>query len=83
MVVRHDATVKSLRAQLHSLIRSPERPTALLVAKSQWTLVVLFDLLKLGYSVPGDVSVIARDRDDIFHMISPPVAHYTFRSREL
>ena len=78
VIVRHDGTPKGLRNQLAILFNAPERPTGLLLAKSQCMISAMFYLLERGLSIPRDVSVICRDRDDMFDKMLPAVAHYTF-----
>jgi len=78
VIVRHDGTPKGLRNQLAILFNSPERPTGILVAKPQCMISVMFYLLERGLSIPRDVSVVCRDRDDLFDKMLPAVAYYTF-----
>lgn len=78
LVVRHDSTAANIRSLLDTLFDSPEPPTGLVVAKPKHVLTVAFYLLKRGYSVPGDVSLISRDQDSLFGDESAPIAHYRF-----
>jgi LacI family transcriptional regulator len=77
-IVRHNGTAQSITMKLDALFRSPQAPTALLVAKPQHVFIVIIYLLKRGLAVPDTVSLIARDHDYIFETVSPPIAHYTF-----
>lgn len=80
IVVRHNGTAQSIATKLDALFNSAHAPTALLVAKPQHVFIVILYLLKRGLAVPDTVSIISRDYDHIFEIVSPPIAHYTFRS---
>mgnify|MGYP001595865554 CR=1 FL=1 len=77
-VVRHNGTASDLYRMLDPLFDSPEPPTALVVAKPNHVLRVVFYLLRRGLSVPGKVSLISRDQDSLFSDDSTPIAHYRF-----
>lgn len=77
-VVRHDSTASNIRSLLDTLFDSPEPPTGLVVAKPKHLLTVAFHLLQRGISVPGTVSLIARDQYSLFGDDSTPIAHYRF-----
>ncbi|MSU46971.1 MAG: GntR family transcriptional regulator [Lacunisphaera sp.] len=76
-IVRHNGTAQNITAKLDGLFNSVSAPTALLIAKTQFVFVVIIYLLKRGLTVPDTVSLIARDHDHIFEVVSPPLAHYT------
>ena len=78
VIVRHNGTAQNISAKLDALFNSPRAPTALLVAKPQHVFIVIIYLLKRGLSVPDTVSLIARDHDHVFELVSPPIAHYKF-----
>jgi DNA-binding LacI/PurR family transcriptional regulator len=75
VIIRHGGTIASIAAKLDALFVSADRPTALLVAKPTHTLAVIAHLLKRGCKVPGDLSLIARDRD---HLFDDTISHYRF-----
>jgi DNA-binding LacI/PurR family transcriptional regulator len=75
LIVRHAGTAAHITARLAALFASPDRPTALLVAKPAHTLAVIAYLLKHGRRVPYDVSLIARDREQLF---AETISHYHF-----
>jgi DNA-binding LacI/PurR family transcriptional regulator len=75
-IVRHDGTAENISTKLNILFNSAKPPTALLVAKPQHVFAVAIYLLKRGLSVPDTVSLIARDQDNMFVNVSPPIAHY-------
>jgi DNA-binding LacI/PurR family transcriptional regulator len=75
VVLKHSGTPRSLMGHLDVLFNSPRPPTALLVAKQQYVIFVMAYLLKRGITVPGSVSLIARDYD---HLFEPLITHYAF-----
>lgn len=75
VIVRHAGSVTSIASRLDALLASPDRPTALLVAKPTHTLAVIACLLKRGCRVPNDISLIARDREPLF---AETISHYHF-----
>lgn len=77
IIVRHDGTAQNIRAKLDTLFNSSRPPTALLVAKPQHVFIVVIYLLQRGLAVPDTVSLIARDQDNLFANVSPPIAHYS------
>lgn len=79
VVVRHGGTAQSISSKLDILFRS-NPPTALLVAKPLHVFSVLIYLLKHGLTVPDTVSFIARDHDNIFESVLPPIAHYAMQT---
>ncbi|MEY4940998.1 MAG: hypothetical protein RIQ93_2733 [Verrucomicrobiota bacterium] len=76
VVVRHNGTARHISAKLDALFDSPQAPTGLLVAKPQHVFIVVIYLLKRGFSVPDTLSLIARDHDPLFEIVSPPISHY-------
>ncbi len=77
IIVRHNGTAQHIALKLDALFNSDRPPTALLVAKPQHVFIVIIYLLKRGLSVPDTVSLIARDHDNFFANVLPPIAHYT------
>ncbi|MBP8255748.1 MAG: GntR family transcriptional regulator [Opitutaceae bacterium] len=78
-IVRHNGTAANITAKLDALFNSAHAPTALLIAKPQHVIIVIIYLLKCGITVPDTVSLIARDHDHNFGIVSPPIAHYAFK----
>ena len=76
IIVRHNGAVQHLVLKLDALFDSPQRPTALLVAKPAHSLSSLIHLLKRGLSVPDDVSLVCRDQDPLFEKVHPAISHY-------
>ncbi len=75
-VIRYDGTARSVCSKLDAIFGTPHAPTGLLVAKFHLVFIVLVHLLKRGLTVPGNVSLIARDHHHMLDLTSPPVAHY-------
>jgi len=82
-IVRHNGTAASITSKLDALFKSAHAPTALLIAKPQHVLIVIISLLTRGLSVPDTVSLIARDYDQSFGIVSPPIAHYVLEEGAL
>ncbi|HPA17729.1 MAG TPA: substrate-binding domain-containing protein [Verrucomicrobiae bacterium] len=77
-VVRHDGSNVGVRKCLERLLRHGDRPTALIVARSAPALLVLTHLQRLGFRVPRDVSLIARDDDHFLEDTSPEMTRYRY-----
>jgi len=77
VVVRHRGTASDLASRVAALLRAPEAPTALVVARPLHTVTVLVALLRLGVRVPGQLSLIARDHDPVY---AATIAHYAFEN---
>ncbi|PTY02338.1 hypothetical protein DB346_09515 [Verrucomicrobia bacterium LW23] len=80
-----DATVQTCRYQptpagvattVRRLMRSPNRPTALLIAHSHFYLTVATELARMGLRVAKDVSLICRDSDPFLTFVVPAPARY-------
>jgi len=78
-VLRHNGTAQNISTKLDALFNSERAPTALLVAKPAHVFIVILYLLKRGLSVPDTVSLISRDRDNLFSNVLPPIAHYALK----
>jgi len=75
-VVRHHGTAASIKSKLDSLLCGSSPATALLMANTEETFIVMMHLLTQGIPVPKQVSLISRDHNRIFEVMAPPVAHY-------
>ena len=76
-VIRHNGTAVDLGAKLAGLLRAPQPPTALLVARPVHTITVLVHLLRKGIRVPETISVLARDHDAVY---ANALSHYAFET---
>jgi LacI family transcriptional regulator len=79
LVARHNGTARNITVRLDALLDSANPPTALVVARPWHVFAVMVHLLRRGISVPGDLSLIARDHDLRFGFAEPPVAHYRLK----
>lgn len=77
LVIRHDGTMRSIQTYLTRLLRSPKRPTALLVSDPVHMLTAISHLLNSGLRVPGDISLICCGEEAYFSWITPSIACYT------
>lgn len=75
-VLSHDGTAAHLCAQLDATMRSPNPPTAYVVARAIHVLTVMMHLMRCGKHIPQDVAVISRDDDPSLLSTSPAVARY-------
>ena len=76
-VVRTDGTPERVRQKLESIMQSRNPPDALLVDKSSHAFTALSVLLKKGYRVPDDVSLICRTESIDFPFLTPALTHYS------
>jgi DNA-binding LacI/PurR family transcriptional regulator len=75
-VLRHDGTTTHLCSLLDHALRTPNSPTAFVVARPLPALTVMMHLLRRGRRIPQDVAVIAREDDRFLQASTPSVAHY-------
>lgn len=75
-IVRHDGTTSGVINKIDTLLRSSKPPTALMLANVDEVFIAIMHLLKRGHPVPDSVSLIARDHNRVFEIVSPSVAHY-------
>jgi DNA-binding LacI/PurR family transcriptional regulator len=75
-VLSHGDTPERLRQTLAQQLTPAARPTALLVSQPAHMLTVLGTLAQAGISVPGGVSLIARDSESFLPFLVPTVARY-------
>jgi len=57
-----------------------DRPTALMTSHWEDALALMVELLTMGISVPGDVSIISRDPSPVFERMRPRIASYLFEA---
>ena len=76
IVIRHNGAASNIAARLDAAFKSDQPPTALLVAKPIHVFAVLIYLANRGIAVPREVSLIARDSERAYSLMSPGIAHY-------
>ena len=70
----------SLCALLEKALRSPQPPTACVVARTVHVLTVMTFLMQRGKRIPQDMAVISRDDETFLQHTVPPVTRYTASS---
>ncbi|TWD79609.1 LacI family transcriptional regulator [Kribbella amoyensis] len=65
-------SVGSNHAAALELLRRPDRPTAILAANDRGAVGVMLAAASLGLSVPGDLSVVGYDDEQVFAAEIPP-----------
>ncbi len=76
-IIHHEGTVENICSRLDVLMRSKNRPTALLVSRASHLLTVLGYLALNKFRVPQDVAVISRDDDSFLANVVPLPARYS------
>jgi len=76
IVLHHDGTREGVCRSLNTAFRSPNRPTALIVAYAWHAVTAVGHLIRTGLRVPEDVSVISRDFEPFLRAQIPDVASY-------
>ncbi len=77
-IVRFSGSVEDLTHTLAALFAGPRRPTGLLADGSMESMTVLTWLLKNGFRVPRDVSLICRDWDSVLDYAVPHLSCYRY-----
>jgi LacI family transcriptional regulator len=80
VVIRHGSDPAPLLARLAALFGAAAPPTGVLVGVPQHVHTLNYFLLRRGLRVPEDVSVISRDEDHSFRLMSPAITHYEFEA---
>jgi 3-oxoacid CoA-transferase A subunit len=62
---------------LETALRSPQRPTACIIARSMHVLTVVSHLMQSGRRIPQDLAVVSRDDEAFFEHLTPAVTRYT------
>ncbi len=76
-LIRHDGSAANLCALLDGVLRSRQRPTAIVVARAVHVLTVMTHLQRRGIAIPGDISILSRDDEPFLEHLTPTVARYT------
>jgi len=82
MIGYHDATAAGIVTTVKRLMQRQPTPTALLVNNPFHYLTVVGSLVRLGYRVPEDVSVMSRDGEPYFSYLIPAPTHYAIDPRQ-
>ena len=76
-VLKHDGSTGGLSRALTQCLRSSTAPTAFVVARADYVITVMMQLLREGKRLPQDVAVLARDDDPLLDCAIPAVARYS------
>ncbi|MBI4026569.1 MAG: substrate-binding domain-containing protein [Verrucomicrobia bacterium] len=76
VVVLHDGSIKGIRSVVDALFRSAQAPTAILAAIPRHVLTIVCHLLRRGFRVPDDVSLISIEFDWYLRDLPLSLAHY-------
>jgi DNA-binding LacI/PurR family transcriptional regulator len=76
-VLRHDGTPAHLISVLEAAMRSPQRPTACVVARAMHVLTVMTHLMQRGRRIPQDLALVSRDDEAFLEHVTPSITRYT------
>lgn len=76
LVRTHDGTPAGFRVLLASLFKPAEHPTALCIGLVCFYIQAQSWLMRRGFHIPRDVSLISRDGDALLGYLEPSPAHY-------
>jgi LacI family transcriptional regulator len=79
-IVRHDSSVREIRAAMNAVLESDAVPTAVLVAVPGHAITVASHVMAEGFRVPHDISVLCRDDDYFLDHFALRLARYTFHA---
>lgn len=75
-VLRHNGTSEHLCTVLDKALRSPNPPTAWMVARAVHVVTVMMFLMKRGKRIPQDMAILSRDDEAFLQHTVPPVTRY-------
>ena len=75
-VAHHDGSVSNICSVLERLLRTAQPVTGLLIAKPAHVVTAISHLLRRGFRLPQDISVISRDDDPLLEHLVPVVSRY-------
>lgn len=78
-VLRHEPDAESVGRLLVRVLRSPRRPSAILVLNPFYYLTVVSTLGDLGLRVPADISLLTTYGDPFLRYLLPSPGHYDYR----
>jgi DNA-binding LacI/PurR family transcriptional regulator len=81
MIEEHDGTPDGIRKTLATLLRRKPLPTGILLTHAISALFVASELIRRGFRMPLDISLICRDSDYFLNYFSPSIARYEVDSR--
>ena len=78
-VLRHEPNAESVGRLLGRVLRSAQRPTAILVPNPFYYLTVVSVLGSLGLRIPADISLLTTYGDPFLGYLLPSPGHYDYR----
>jgi DNA-binding LacI/PurR family transcriptional regulator len=75
-VLRHNGSAAHLITLLDKMLRSPQPPTACVVARAVHVLTVMMHLMQCGRRIPQDMAVVSRDDETFLQHVTPGVTRY-------
>ena len=78
-VFRHEPNAESVGRLLSRVLRSSQRPSALLVPNPYYYLTVVSVLGSLGLRIPADISLLTTYGDPFLGYLLPSPSHYDYR----
>jgi DNA-binding LacI/PurR family transcriptional regulator len=81
MMAEHNGTLPGIRRSLEAMLRRSKRPTALLVTRPGTALFVASELIRRGFRLPEDLSLVCRDTDRFLEYFVPNIARYEVNPR--
>ena len=75
-ILRHNGTAPHLLSVLDAALRSPQPPTACVVARAVHVLTVVTHLMQRGRRIPQDMAVVSRDDESFLEHVTPTVTRY-------
>jgi LacI family transcriptional regulator len=77
-VVCHNQTIEDIQNRLNSLMYSKTPPTGIIVSHCIDALTTLTCLTRMGFRIPGSISLISRDDDGFLANAVPKMTRYIF-----
>ncbi len=78
-VIRHRDDSDDLRLKVRNLMkRGRAHPTGIIASRASHAVTILCELLRLGWQVPGEVSLICRDYEPVLDWTAPKIGRYGF-----
>lgn len=65
------------RSRIDRFFRSHRRPTALLILRPAYSLALVIQLLRMGFRIPEDASIISRDTHPLIDTAFPDLTRYS------
>ena len=76
VISRPDDDVAALQRQIDRILDTRRAPTAFIVSRTHHYATVATHLMRRGWDVPTDASLISRGDDPFLHFLCPAPAHY-------